>query len=1321
MADLKISQLAALASADLAAGDLLPVVDLSASETKKITVTDFTGKAVTLIADASIPGAKILFGTQQVPGTALIDSGVSNAKIADDAVTAAKLANESTVDLVTTLPATGAFTGQLALDTDDLKVYCWNGSSWQSIKAAGSINTINGSTSGVVNVTVTTSGDTVTIATTLDNTAAASQFLAGPTAAAGAVSYRTIAAGDLPTASTTAKGAVQVNGNGLSMTGDTIQIANTVTANAAAYHVVQYTSKGLVSAGRTIQSGDLPLAGASAVGAVYPGSGLSVAVDGQLNHSNTVTPGTSAKVTYNAQGHVTAGSSLVAADIPSLDASKITSGVLISDVIGSKTVTSAKLADYSTVKFGGASSTTGIVTFPVPEFTGQLFFDSSNGDLYLYDGNTWQPVTVISGDLIYAGTYNAANNTVKSVTTAGSAAGLVVGSALPAGSAARNRYYVVVSDAGNGVSPAPATALAPPDMLVCNGATWDLVDVSNAIAGQIASNISFTPYAGLASTNVQTVIQELEDEKLAKAGGIVTGALEIGTTGSLVFEGSTDDGFETTVAVANPTADRTITLPNVTGTVVTTGDTGTVTSTMIADGTIVNADINASAAIVDTKLATISTAGKVANSATTATNANTPSAIVARDPSGNFSAGTITAALAGNASTATALATGQTISLTGDVTGTSTAFNGSAPLSFAATLANSGVSASTYGGNNSIPSLTVDAKGRITSATTVVPSGTWAINVSGTAGLVTNLAGGSLGTIPYQSAANTTAMLGVGTSGQALVSAGAAAPTWSTLTLENLPDAAFKKSVRVATTADVGASTFSAGVLTGYDDTFSLNVTTTLGSTTATTTSTAGIKQGATISGNANIPGGATVALITNATTFVLSAAATAAGTAVATTFTQTIAALSVDGVTLALNDRILVKDQTSTLQNGIYRLSTLGSTTVPWVLTRANDADSASEIGGAIVNVDSGTTNGARLFTAAFKTTDTLNTSAMVWSEIIDTSSANSTAGTIAMNGTQAAGTSNLYARADHVHPVDTSRAAVGQTMFIGTTSTAINRASANQALTGISSVAMPGATSGTVTVTPAAVAGTTAITLPATTGTLITTGDTGTVTNTMLAGSIAITKLVSSTISGVSLGSNLNSLTLGAGLTGTSYNGSAAVTAAVSYGTTAGTACQGNDSRLSDARVNPNAVTFNNSGAGAASGTTYTGSAAVTVSYNTIGAAGTAANNTFTAAQRASIGTLTDGATITPDFATANNFTVTLAGNRTLAAPTNQVAGQSGSIFIVQDATGSRTLAYAADWDFAGGTAPTLSTAANAVDRLDYIVRASGDIHAILTKAYS
>ena len=99
----------------------------------------------------------------------------------------------------------------------------------------------------------------------------------------------------------------------------------------------------------------------------------------------------------------------------------------------------------------------------------------------------------------------------------------------------------------------------------------------------------------------------------------------------------------------------------------------------------------------------------------------------------------------------------------------------------------------------------------------------------------------------------------------------------------------------------------------------------------------------------------------------------------------------------------------------------------------------------------------------------------------------------------------------------------------------------------------------------------------------------------------------------------------------------------------------------------------------------------------------------------------TLTDGANIATDLNTGQNFVVTLGGNRTLDNPTNCVAGQVGSIFIVQDGTGSRTLAYGTSWDFPDGTAPTLSTSINSADRLDYIVFTSTDVQAILTKAYS
>ena len=111
----------------------------------------------------------------------------------------------------------------------------------------------------------------------------------------------------------------------------------------------------------------------------------------------------------------------------------------------------------------------------------------------------------------------------------------------------------------------------------------------------------------------------------------------------------------------------------------------------------------------------------------------------------------------------------------------------------------------------------------------------------------------------------------------------------------------------------------------------------------------------------------------------------------------------------------------------------------------------------------------------------------------------------------------------------------------------------------------------------------------------------------------------------------------------------------------------------------------------------------------------------NTWTAGQRAEITALADGATITPNLNDSNNYSVTLGGNRTIANPTNITAGQSGSIFISQDGSGSRTVSWGSYWDWAGDAAPTLSTGANQVDRIDYVVRSATSIHAVATLNYS
>ena len=224
-------------------------------------------------------------------------------------------------------------------------------------------------------------------------------------------------------------------------------------------------------------------------------------------------------------------------------------------------------------------------------------------------------------------------------------------------------------------------------------------------------------------------------------------------------------------------------------------------------------------------------------------------------------------------------------------------------------------------------------------------------------------------------------------------------------------------------------------------------------------------------------------------------------------------------------------------------------------------------------------------------------------------------------------------------------------------------------------------------------------------------------------------------------------NTLTLGSYLTGTSFNGSSAVTAAVDA-TSANTASKvvardasGNFSAGTiTAALSGNATTATTlQTARTIQGVSFNGSANITVvtAGTGISVSGTAVTNTgvtsvngstgaisniavtnsaqtFTAAQRGTVSALTDGATITPDFATANNFSVTLGGNRTLANPSNITAGQSGVIIVTQDGTGSRTLSFGSYWKFPAGTAPTLTTTASKVDAIVYYCESTTRISA-------
>lgn len=609
-----------------------------------ITTIKIADSAVTnnKVADGAITTAKI--DAAGLAAAAIASNAITTAKVADDAITAAKLANDSvTIVQAGTPTGSGDFEGQQWFDTNTSVQYVWDSTTW--VRQAA-INVINFTDSTPVAFSVAyPNTHTATVTTTLDTQVANRAFL-GPAAGADAApTFRAIVPADLPDATASAKGIIQ------------------------------------------------------------PGTGL-VANGGILNHSNSVTAGTYTKLTVDSQGHTSAGALLEAADIPNIDAAKITSGELPTARLANDAVTIDKLSDYSTASLGE--------TFPTPSFIGQLHLNPLDKSFFMWDGNVFVPIGISAGQIIFAGTFNAASPSgvgkIASVTPEGAAAGFTVNGALPASAPGNNKHYLVVSNGGTITSGnAPNVTLAPPDIILSvyntSSPSWVEVDVSAGAGAIAASQVSFASTADVGSSNVQSAIEEVSTEcrnatnitsgtlavarggtnlasytkgdliaasaattlnKLAvgtnshvlransatatglewgadfvgtvttvssstaaltvatstttpaltiraattsvdgivqlsdststtssvlaatptavksaydlaaaalpAAGGTMTGALEIGTAGSLVFEGSTADGFETTLAVADPTADNVVTLPNATGTVALTSD-----------------------------------------------------------------------------------------------------------------------------------------------------------------------------------------------------------------------------------------------------------------------------------------------------------------------------------------------------------------------------------------------------------------------------------------------------------------------------------------------------------------------------------------------------------------------------------------------------------------------------------------------------------------------------------------------------------------------------------------------------------------------------
>ncbi len=646
-----------------------------------------TGSFAATIASGAVTEAK------------LAADAVTTAKVADDAITGAKLADQSAAVVAASTPAgSGAFIGQQWLNTNTGIEYTWDGTSW--LRQA-SLGTISFSDSSPLAFSVAYPDNfSATITTTLDTQSAARVF-AGPTTGADAApTFRALVPGDLPDATASTKGIIQP-GTGLSVSSGTLNHTNSTTAGT--YPKVTVDAQGHVTAGASLAESDIPALPASKITSGTFATALIAddAVTAQkLANYSTAKFGESLPVAdfigqifFNPldeafflwDGNVwqplgiSAGSVIFAGTYDATlnqIATVTTEGSSIGLTVGNAlpAASSSNNGYYVVVSIGGTG------TSPAPTVS------LAPPDLILSNGTIWTEIDVSSTFVA-----QSANN-VSFTPGAGISASNVQAAIEEVSNECRNADNItsgtlVAARGGTGntsytkgdlLAASGSTALSKlgvgtnGQVLRANSATatgleWgaDYVGTVTSVTGSGAISVTdgtTTPAISVASasTSVAGVVQlsdstgttssvlaatptavksayDLAAAAMPKAGGNFTGDVTLGANIGLVFEGSTDDANETKLLAADPTADRLIYLPNADG-------------TLVLSGAIVNADIAAGAAIADSKLATISTAGKVANSATTAASANTASAIVARDASGNFTAGTITASLTGAAS-----------------------------------------------------------------------------------------------------------------------------------------------------------------------------------------------------------------------------------------------------------------------------------------------------------------------------------------------------------------------------------------------------------------------------------------------------------------------------------------------------------------------------------------------------------------------------------------------------------------------------------------------------------------------------------------------
>ena len=512
MSDQRITQLTKLAQADVAANNVLAIVDVGASITKKVEAKDLFQAGANLADASSIDLAKLNQASTTKLGTTAL---------ADDAITGAKLADDSSIVYDSVAPAVDNFQGRGYLNSTSKYLQVWNGTSFDQVVAP---------TAGIENLAVTTDKLAANAVTTakVDAAGLAAAALATDSVITAKIQDLAVTTGKLADGAVTT---TKVDAAGL---GEAAIATNAVTTSKILDGAI--TAAKLAADSSTIVQAGTPAGSGAFEGQQWFDTNTNVvyiwdstawirqaaintltftdttpiafAVAYPDQHSATITTTLDTQVANRAFLGPVSGADAAPTfrdidplDLPDATASTkgiiqpgtglaVNAGVLnhsntatagtftklTIDVEGhtvtGTTLDAADIPDLDTAKITTGTFATALIaddaitadkladystasiseSLPVADFIGQIHLNPLDRAFFMWDGNVYVPIGISAGQILLAGTFDASTpagvGSVQSITPDGAAAGFVVGDPLPASTLSNNKLYFVVSEGG---------------------------------------------------------------------------------------------------------------------------------------------------------------------------------------------------------------------------------------------------------------------------------------------------------------------------------------------------------------------------------------------------------------------------------------------------------------------------------------------------------------------------------------------------------------------------------------------------------------------------------------------------------------------------------------------------------------------------------------------------------------------------------------------------------------------------------------------------------------------------------------------------------